>query len=312
MTSQTFNRVAELAEVTERRPTFVAVGSFDGVHRGHQAVLQQMVTAARVANARTAVLTFFPHPRRVIQQLTDPYYLSTLDERVALLAQQGIDLVITHPFNEEVRHTRAEDFVVQLCSYLGMRQLWGGNFTLGYQREGDKEYLRRLGEEKGYTVVPMETMVMLDGERISSSRVRRELQAGNLAEVTNCLGRPYRLNGDVILGRQLGRTINFPTANVNFWAEQLLPANGVYATYAWLDDTRHLAATNIGVRPTVDGQQLTVEAHLLDFDEDIYGRSLQLDFIEHIRPEMKFAGLDALKAQIGADVTQVREILTRN
>lgn len=310
--ADSYTRVDQLNEVTERHPTFVAVGSFDGVHRGHQAVLQAMVAAARQAGARTAVLTFFPHPKRVLQQLTEPYYLGTLAERVENLASEGIDLVITHPFNSAVRKTRAATFVEQLCHYLDMRQLWGGNFALGYQREGDIPFLRRLGVEKGYTVEQVDAIVTWKGERVSSTRIRRSLLEGNLEDVNGCLGRPYQVRGTVIKGKQMGRTIGFPTANIDFWPEQLLPANGVYATYAWLGETRHLAAANIGVRPTVNGHKLTVEAHLLDFDEDIYGRILRLEMVERIRPETKFSGLDALKAQIQADVNQVRQLLNSN
>ncbi|MCP4420977.1 MAG: bifunctional riboflavin kinase/FAD synthetase [Chloroflexi bacterium] len=305
-----FTHVEQLYEVTERHPTFVAVGSFDGVHRGHQAVLQTMLAAAQEVGARTAVLTFFPHPKRVLQQLTEPYYLSTLAERVESMANQGIDLVITHPFNSEVRKTRAATFVEQLCHYLDMRQLWGGNFALGYQREGDILFLRHLGAEKGYSVEQVEGMVAWKDERVSSTRIRRSLLEGNLEAVQGCLGRPYQISGIVIKGKQLGRTIGFPTANIDFWVEQLLPANGVYATYAWLNGRRHLAATNVGVRPTVNGQKIAVEAHLLDFDEDIYGRTLRLEMIERIRPETKFSGLDALKTQIQADVDQVRQTLS--
>jgi riboflavin kinase/FMN adenylyltransferase len=309
---QTATRVEQLSEVAEQIPTFVAVGSFDGVHLGHQAVLQKMVAAAQEARVRTAVLTFFPHPKRVIQQLTEPYYLGTLDERVARLAELGIHLIITHPFNDRVRHIRAATFVEALCHYLDMRQLWGGNFALGYQREGDIPFLRRLGTEKGYTVMQVNEIVSWQGERVSSSRIRRSLLEGDMAEVTGCLGRPYQVSGVVVHGKQMGRTIGFPTANLDVWPEQLLPDNGVYATFAWLDGVRHVAATNVGVRPTVNGHQLTVEAHLLDFDGDLYGRTIHLDFIKRIRPETKFPGLDALKAQIQADVQQVRELLSSN
>jgi riboflavin kinase/FMN adenylyltransferase len=307
---QSATRVEQLSEVPERMPTFVAVGSFDGVHLGHQAVLKKMIAAAQKAGVRTAVLTFFPHPKRVIQQMTEPHYLTTLNERVRLLAKLGIELIVTHPFNDTVRQTHAADFVAEMCQYLDMRQLWGGNFALGYQREGDIPFLRRLGEEKGYTVEQIEAMVMWDGERVSSSRIRRSLTEGDLAEVNSCLGRPYQISGTIVKGAQMGRTIGFPTANIDYWPEQLLPGNGVYATYAWLGEVRHMAATNVGVRPTVNGAALTVEAHLLDFDADIYGRTLRLEFINHIRPEMKFPGLEALKAQIQADVQQVRELLS--
>jgi riboflavin kinase/FMN adenylyltransferase len=305
-----FTHVNHLSEVTDRQTTFLAIGSFDGVHRGHQAVLQQMVAAARADKVRAAVLTFFPHPKRVIQQLSGRYYLTTLADRVALLAAQGVDLVITHPFDDVVRHTRAADFVEQLCLSLDMRQLWGGNFALGYQREGDLPFLRRLGQEKGYTVELVETMAHYKDVLVSSTRIRQSLADGDMEVVNGCLGRPFHINGTVRQGAQRGRTIGFPTANLQVWNEQLLPAYGVYATYAWMDDRRIPAATNIGVRPTVDGQQMTIEAHLLDFAEDLYDKHMRLEFISRVRPEMKVAGLDALKAQIEADVTAIRQQLS--
>lgn len=307
--SQSFIHVNDLTEIPVREPTFLAIGSFDGVHRGHQAVLQNLVAAARAERVRAAVLTFFPHPQRVIQDVQGPYYITTLPDRVRLLAEQGVDLVITHPFNEKVRYTRAADFVDQLCRHLDMRQLWGGNFALGYQREGDVAFLRGLGQEKGYTVEVVQAMVTWQGDVVSSSRVRRSLGAGDVEQVNGCLGRGYHLGGVVMEGDKRGRTIGFPTANLQTWDELLLPANGVYATYAWVGRSRHPAATNVGVRPTVGGRQLTVEAHLLDFDGDLYGRELRLEFSGRIRPEMKFASLEALKAQIQADLDEVRRQL---
>ena len=308
--TQSIIHVNNLAEVNDRQPTFVAIGSFDGVHLGHQLLLQNMVAAARKEGARTAVLTFFPHPKRVLQKLTGPYYLTTLEDRVELLAAQGIDLVVTLPFNEEVRHTRAADFVDQMLRYLNMRQLWGGDFAFGYKREGDVPFLRQLGEKKGFTVQLVKEMVQLSDGLVSSSRIRACLANGDVVDVAGCLARPYHVRGVVIMGDQRGRTIGFPTANLDVWPEQLLPTNGVYATYAWVGGQRHAAATNVGVRPTINGGNVTVEAHLLDFNGDLYGQALKLEFIHHIRPEMKFTGLDALKAQIQADVQAIRQQLT--
>jgi riboflavin kinase/FMN adenylyltransferase len=188
-----------------------------------------------------------------------------------------------------------------------MKELWGGNFALGYRREGDVPFLRHQGELKGFTVETLVEPVLYDGEIISSRRVRAALEAGEMGEVTACLGRYFCVRGPVVKGDQRGRTIGFPTANVAVWDELLLPTNGVYATYIWIGEARHLAATNVGVRPTVDGMKLTVEAHILDFDADIYGEDVRLEFVRRVRPEMKFAGLDALKAQIAADVEEVRE-----
>jgi riboflavin kinase / FMN adenylyltransferase len=301
-----FQRFNYLHEVTANRPTFVAVGVFDGVHQGHRQLLQSMVAAAKTAGAGTAVLTFFPHPLAVIQKLSGRLYLGQLEERVELLAAEGVDIIITHPFNEQVRQTRAAEFVRQLCTHLQMRQIWGGHFSLGYNREGNADFLRQMGGEWGFTVEEAPRLALWRGERVSSSRIRQGLAEGAMDEVTGCLGRPYQVSGTVIMGDQRGRTIGFPTANLYPWEEQLLPVNGVYASYAWLNGRRYTAATNVGVRPTVDGQRLTVEAHLLDFDADIYGEPIKLEFVHRLRSEQKFAGLAELISQIGADVAQVR------
>lgn len=302
-------RVNYLHEVSENRPTFLALGSFDGVHLGHQEVIRSLVGAARSAGARSAVLTFFPHPKRLLQHIAGPYYITLLEDRVALLAELGVDLIITHPFTEEVRQTRAADFVEKLLTHLDMRQIWGGNFAFGYKREGDVPFLRLLGAGRGFSVELVQSMVMVSGEWVSSSRIRRDLQVGEIEDVNACLGRPYHVRGVVVYGNQRGRTIGFPTANVDAWAEQLLPGHGVYGTYAWVGQTRYLAATNVGVRPTVDGHTVKVEAHLLDFDGDLYGQELRVEFVTHIRNEHKFTGLEALKAQIKQDVAEIRQRL---
>jgi riboflavin kinase/FMN adenylyltransferase len=303
-------RVTELAEVRAGgRPGFVAVGVFDGVHRGHQHLLETMVAAADRAGARPTLLTFDPHPMAVVQGRTGRLYLCPLEERIALLAGLGLELIVVQRFDDAVRHTRAGDFVGQMVRHLGLRQLWGGSFGLGYNREGDLPTLQRFGAELGFTVHPFDELVESDGRPVSSSRIRRALAAGDITDVTACLGRPYRVSGEVIHGDGRGKAIGVPTANLRFWDELILPANGVYATYAWVDGERHVAATNVGYRPTVNGHSLNVEAHLLDFHADLYGRMVALDFVGRIRDEQKFAGLDALVAQIRADIQQVRRLL---
>ena len=310
--AQTTTRVNLLTELSEKQPTYLALGSFDGVHLGHQTVLRTMVEAAQRDGARTAVLTFFPHPKRVLQNLTGAYYLTTIEDRVQFLGEQGIDLVITHPFDETVRQTRATDFVDQLIQYADMRQIWGGDFAFGYNREGDIPFLRKLGEERGFSVELIEAMVEVNGEWVSSSRIRHSLRNGDVVDTNLCLGRPFHVSGVIVQGDQRGRTIGFPTANLSAWDELLLPANGVYATYAWVDETRYIAATNVGNRPTVNGRSVTVEAHLLDFEGDLYGKTMRVEFINHIRAEKKFSGLDTLTTQIQADVVQIREMLSRS
>lgn len=308
--TQQLLRVNTLAEIDDRRPTYLALGSFDGVHLGHQAVLRQMVDEARAVGARSAVLTFFPHPKRVISGDRGRFYINTIEDRVALLAALGIDLVITHPFDDSVRTISAMSFVDQMLTVLDMRQIWGGNFAFGYRREGDVDFLRRVGEERGFSVRTVDALLTFEGSLVSSSRVRRGLDAGDFYDVNGCLGRRHTLSGVVVQGDQRGRTINFPTANLAVWDELLLPVNGVYAAYAWLGDRRYAAAANVGVRPTVNGRDRTVEAYILDYDGgEFYGETLRLAFERRIRDELRFSGLDALRAQIQQDVDQVRDSL---
>ncbi len=310
MTAIPYTLVQSVADVQERMPTYLAIGSFDGVHLGHQVLLNTMVKAAKESGVRTAVMTFFPHPKRVLLNLTGPYYITTIEKRVEILAALGIDLIITPPFNDEIRLTRAADFMQNLRDKLDLRQLWGGDFALGYKREGDVPFLRELGLTMGYTVELVDAMVAWQGEKVSSSRIRRSLVNGEIEEVNGCLGRPYSLRGEVVSGDQRGRTIGFPTANIDVWDEQLIPANGVYATYAQVRGEKYVAATNVGVQPTVNGRELTVETHLLDFSDSLYGEIVELSFMSRVRPEKKFAGLDQLKAQINADVVEIRNRLT--
>ena len=307
---ENFLRVDSLDALQDRRPTFLAIGVFDGVHRGHQQLLSDMVAAAQAAGARPAVLTFFPHPMVVIRNLRGRIYLTTLSHRVTLLSRLGIELVVVHPFNDEVRTTRAADFVDRLCAAMELRELWGGSFSLGYQREGTAEYLSELGAERGFAVRVIDDLVSVNGKRVSSSRIRQALADGDIEETNHCLGRRFQVEGTVVRGDQRGRLLGFHTANLAVWEQQILPANGVYATYAYLGGERFEAATNVGVRPTVNGTAMMVEAHLLDFDREIYGESLALEFVHRIRPERKFPGLDALKAQIAEDVTTIRALLS--
>jgi riboflavin kinase/FMN adenylyltransferase len=309
MTQQIYH-VDTLAEVGDRRPTYLALGSFDGVHLGHQAVLRQMVAEAKTDGVRSAVLTFFPHPKRVLSGDHSRFYINTIEDRLDLLAALGPDLVITHVFDNRVRMTRAADFVDQMVTHLDMRQIWGGNFAFGYRREGNIDFLRREGTARGFDVRTVDAMHSFEGTLVSSSRVRRGLDVGDIHDVNGCLGRRHALSGVVFRADQRGRTIGFPTANLNVWDELLLPADGVYAAYAWLDGRRYVAAVNVGIRPTVDGRDRTVEAYLLDYDGgEFYGETLQIAFEKHIRPEQRFSGLDALRAQISRDVEETRATL---
>jgi len=293
------------------KPAIVTIGVFDGVHRGHQLLISQLVSEARATNRLSVVLTLFPHPDRVLHGRTGRYYLTTPDEKAELLGALGVEVVVTHPFDDAVRQIRAAEFVDQLRTYLHMTSLWmTRDFALGYKREGNFDYLSALGAEKGFGVRAIELVLNGSHAAISSSAIREALGAGDVEQAAESLGRPYSVAGTVIRGDRRGHTIGFPTANLDVWEEQILPGNGVYACMATLNTERFMAVTNIGLRPTFDGTETRVEAHLLDFDRDIYGDKLRLEFVVRLRGEQKFSGIDALVAQIRRDAQRGRELLT--
>lgn len=306
--------IYRLADAHPARPTVVAVGVFDGVHLGHQHLLKRLAARAQAKNYSPAVLTFHPHPDVVLGRAEGRYYLTSPEQRAAVLSALGAEWIVTHPFNDEVRQMRAAAFVNSLLEHLAMRELWvGPDFALGYKREGNVDFLRAEGERKGFTVEIVQ-LVTSDGNgnTVSSSRVRAALEAGEIDNVTRWLGRPYRLEGEVVRGDGRGRTIGFPTANIDVWEQQVLPAKGVYAGWAHLNGETFMAVANVGKRPTFDGKIVTVEAHLLDFDRDIYGAHLVFDLVARLRPEMKFNGIEELVAQIKRDVVRGRELLTQS
>ncbi len=299
-----------LSDVALTTPSIVTIGVFDGVHLGHQRLVQRLVREAQESGRTSVVLTFFPHPDVVLKGVSGRYYLTHPEVRAALLLDMGVDLVITHAFNREISRIRAADFVDQLCRHLNMAALWvGPDFALGFQREGDVPFLRARGLEQGFTVETVELRLTTGGQVISSASIRQALAAGEVEQAAAWLGRPYRVQGQVIVGDRRGRTIGFPTANLHVWEEQALPANGVYACWANWQGQRLMAVANIGVQPTFDGAHMKVEAHLLDFDHDIYGETLELAFVQRLRAERRFSSVPELVAQIQRDVASGRAIL---
>lgn len=304
-------RIDALDSFTLDRPSMVTVGMFDGVHLGHQHLIRQLVAQARASKRAAVVISFFPHPDVVLRGITGRYYLTPLEEKQRLMETFGIDLLVIHRFDEEVRHMRAAQFVDQLLSHLRMTALWAtSDFALGYQREGDMNFLTAQGKAKGFTVNRVDLIVPnTDDERISSSKIRAALESGDLTQANTWLGRPYRLSGKVVRGESRGRSIGFPTANLAVWEQQVIPANGVYACRAEVNGQPLSAVTNIGSRPTFGGGDITVEAHLFDFDGDLYGQTVTLDFITRLRGEQKFSGVEDLVAQIKQDAEQARAVL---
>lgn len=299
-----------LSELQPERPSFLTVGSFDGVHLGHQGLIRNLATAAHERGYQAAVVTFHPHPALILRGYKPSFYLSTPDDKAERLAALGADLVVTHPFNHDVANLTAAQFTDQLRAALDFRELWcGADFALGHNREGTVEWLRRYGQSTGFNMNVIEPIRLRD-KVVSSSRIRQALVEGDVAESAACLGRPFQLTGPVVEGAKRGRTIGIPTANIQIGDDQAYPAKGVYACRAWMGGEAVDAVTNIGVRPTFEDDAIpTVEAHLLDFDRDLYGQSLTLDFIARLRPEQKFNGVPELIAQIHRDIEGARNIL---
>ncbi|MBN1200719.1 MAG: bifunctional riboflavin kinase/FAD synthetase [Anaerolineae bacterium] len=304
--------IYNLADAKLDGPGIVAVGMFDGVHLGHQHLLRCLARTARAQNGVPTVLTFFPHPDVVLGKAGERYYLTTPEQRAAMLGRLGIECVVTQPFDDTLRSIRAAAFVDQLLDHLNLRELWvGADFALGYKREGNVDFLRAQGEQKGFKLEVV-TLVSTDnnGRPINSSRVRGALASGLVERAAQWLGRPYCVEGEVVHGDKRGRKIGFPTANMDVWDQQALPRNGVYAGWVHLDGETFLAVANVGHRPTFDGGIVRVEAHLLDFDRDIYSEMLALEFVARLRAERRFESVEALVAQIRQDVIRGRAILS--
>jgi riboflavin kinase/FMN adenylyltransferase len=290
--------------------SWLTVGVFDGVHRGHQQVIQRLVNGAHANGVPAVVLTFDPHPakvfgRREIKLLTLP------GERARLLGGFGVDVVITHPFDMNLANVTAFDFVKRLKTQLGLDHLvLGYDSTLGKDREGNAARLTEIGSKLGYTVEVVSALSDESGV-ISSTEIRKLITVGKVGEAARLMGHPYRLQGLVSHGDHRGRGIGFPTANLDYAREKTMPAGGIYACWAYVGDEKHKAAVNLGTNPTFTPYKmsLSVEAYLLDFDRDIYGEMIQLEFVERLRDELKYTSVQALIQQIKQDVAQTRQLL---
>jgi len=303
--------VSRFDELKLDQPTCVTIGAFDGVHRGHQAVIGEMVKHAHATAQQAVVITFSPHPSVFLRGRRPSFYLSRPPAKAAHLAALGVDALVTHTFDAQFAAITAGEYVQQLVTKLQLRELWcGADFALGHNREGTVAYLQTAGARLGFTV-KVQAPVVLDGEIISSTRIRQCLRDGAVEQAARLLGRPFLLTGRVVQGAQRGRTIGIPTANLALSDEDALPAVGVYACWAHTVHGLYPAVTNIGFRPTFNSTTPTptVEAHVLDFAADVYHTDLSLEFVARLRPEIKFAGIDALVAQIQRDILSAREIL---
>lgn len=297
-------------EEASLKNSWLTVGVFDGVHRGHQQIIKRLTAGAHANEAPAVVLTFDPHPASVlggreIKCLTLP------DERAELLGDLGVDVVITERFTRELSTVTAHDFMVWLKRQLGLKYLLiGYDFALGKGREGNAARLTEIGSELGYGVEVVSALSDASGV-ISSTEIRKLIEVGNVVEAAQLLGRPYSLHGPVIRGDGRGRTINVPTANIAYSREKMIPAKGIYACWSYLGDQKYQAAINIGTNPTFtpDKEIPNVEAHLLDFRSEIYGEDVRLEFVARLRDELRFDSVETLLDQIWKDVELTRTIL---
>jgi riboflavin kinase/FMN adenylyltransferase len=288
---------------TTNRKTVVTIGTFDGVHKGHQQIIRHLVETAKQENCSSLILTFFPHPRLVLQGDSSIQLLNTIEERKTLLAKTGVDHLIVHPFDEAFSSMTAEEFIVSvLVKKLNVQQIIvGHDHRFGKNRTANFDDLVAYGKKYNFQVTQIEAE-MLNEVNISSTKIRTALQVGDIQLANSYLGQPYQLNGQVQKGNQLGRTIGFPTANLAVnESYKMIPKKGVYLVQSILNQRKVFGLMNIGVRPTVDGKTQTIEVFYLDFEVDLYDQQLHVELLDFIRDEQKFESLDALKIQLEKD-----------
>lgn len=283
--------------------SIVTIGTFDGVHFGHKKILEKIIQSSRELHCESVVLTFFPHPRMVLQDNSTIQLLNTVEEKIKLLEKAGIDNLIIHPFDQEFSRLTAEEFVSKvLVDQLNIQKIViGHDHRFGRNRTADINDLIVFGNEFGFEVEQISAQE-INENAVSSTKIRNAILEGNILLANNYLGYNYSFTGTVVKGKQLGRTIGFPTANISIKENyKLIPKNGVYIVQSNYNSTPIFGVMNIGTRPTVDGTSRTIEVYFLDFDTEIYNETLTVEILEFVRDEQKFDSLDALKNQIQID-----------
>ncbi len=301
----------ELQKFAPQRDTVLTVGVFDGVHLGHQRLIDYLKRQALSGDYLPGVVTFRSHPRLVLSPGTALHFLTSLDERIRLLKELGLELVVPLTFDRELANLTARQFLGLLQGHLRMRGLViGPDFALGKNREGDVNALHEIGKESGFWV-EIVSPGMANGEVISSTAIRQALSRGDIAKVNRLLGRRFALTGRVIHGDERGKQLGYPTANLAMNKEQAIPGDGVYVTRTYLGHHAYPSVTNIGKRPTFGKGARTVEVYLIGFDGAVYGEEIKVEVVEKLRSEKHFATPEALKEQISRDVQAAVSILER-
>ena len=306
---KTLHSISDLAQLPG--PLFLAIGVFDGVHRGHQAVISTSAGHAQAANGTPVVVTFDPHPMKVLRPHDAPHLLTATKHKVALIRNLGVAYLLIITFDKQFAATEPEDFVQELVTHSRpLREICVGHeWSFGKHRRGNLNLLKKLGTQFHFEVVGIPAVALGNGEIVSSTAIRHAVEARDLAKAAEMLGREYTILGTVVRGDNLGKQIGFPTANLSAHSEQF-PTNGVYLAEARINAAVHNGVVNLGTRPTVSGgkSERVLEIYLFDFDRDIYGEDIELRFVRYLRPERKFESLEELVRQIELDVRQAREL----
>lgn len=306
--------IYSISNFSSKDATFVTIGTFDGIHIGHQKILKDLISSAKEKNSKSVLLTFFPHPRMVLQQNVSIELLNTIDEKSQLLEEMGLDYLIIHPFSKEFSRLTALDFVRDvLVNQLNTSKLIiGYDHHFGKNREGNIDQLREYSHLFDFEVeeIPAQD---IDDVSVSSTKIRNALHNGLLKTANNYLGYNYMLHGTVVNGKKLGGKIGFPTANIDVVEDyKLIPKTGVYVIQSTIDGKNYKGMMNIGYRPTVDGNHQTIEAHFFDFNGDLYGKFLKIEFLYFLREEQKFDSVEKLVLQLNQDRENALDYIQNN
>ncbi|OGN97446.1 MAG: riboflavin biosynthesis protein RibF [Chloroflexi bacterium RBG_13_51_36] len=302
----------ELAAVTPKGETLLTIGVFDGVHAGHRYLLEELQQRAAKRGLLSGVVTFAPHPQSLLHPNDQLPWLTDLDDRVKAFEELGVNLVAVLTFTTKLAQLRAQDFMSLLKKHLRMQGIVvGPDFALGRGTEGNIALLRTLGQEMNFGVEVIQPYV-LDGEVVSSTLIRRALAQGDMRRVQRLMGRHFYLKGKVITSEKRGRVLGFPTANLAMQPQQAMPANGIYATITRVAGKQFPSATNIGIRPTFGEGQKTVETHLLQYEGDLYGKEIRVEFVQKLRDEQRFPSSVGLRIQIEKDLREVETLLVKD
>ncbi|WP_315423400.1 bifunctional riboflavin kinase/FAD synthetase [Capnocytophaga sputigena] len=303
--------ITDITTFTTQQPTVLTIGTFDGVHLGHQKIVERVVTTARQEGLLATVFTFFPHPRMVVQHDKGLKLIHTLEEKKQLLQQLGVDLLVVQPFNEAFAQLTAEEFVSTiLVQHLNVKKvIIGYDHRFGRNRTANIDDMRLFGEKYGFAVEEI-SVQEVDEVSVSSTKIREALNKGDVTTAEHYLGTPYSLTGTVVHGLKLGRTLGYPTANIQVTEDyKLIPKDGVYAVYSYIGSRKVYGMMSIGKNPTIEGKGASIEVYFFDFNGNLYDQKLTIEFVQYLREEQKFATIDLLKKQLQDDETAARKAI---